>query len=258
MPKTTERRLPGGVEWRLETEHGVVMVFIPDGYRDGVVLYVHGFFDNVESAWRKQRLPEQFLASGVKAMFIAPEAKSGSADKVRWSNLTALLDTVSLLTGVTPKDPVVAIGHSGAFENIAKWLGNPRLVHITLLDAFYGSVAAFRDWANRTGNTLTLLVTRSGAPRTNAEAALPTFFSVVRWAGVPDLYEDFSPAAKHAKTLYIVANETHMQLVEGRPRKPVTSWVIPVLLRRTPVGAGLSTVLILGGLAAMGLLLYHA
>lgn len=234
------------------------MVFQPDGYSGGTVVYVHGFFDTVETAWKKERLPEQFLASGVKALFIAPETKGGSADKIRWKDLGALLDTVELLTGVTPGDPVVAVGHSGAYENIALWLSDPRLVHVTLLDALYGYVAAFRDWANRSGHTLTLLVTKRGKPRDNAEAALPTFFSVVRWAGVPNTFEEFSPAAKATKTLYIVANESHMQLVEGRPGKPITSWVIPVLLRKTPLGAGLSTVLIVGALAALGLLLFHA
>jgi len=254
MAKTEHRSVVGGAEWRLETEHGVVMVFQPDGYAgQGTVVYDHGYYDTVETAWKKERLIEQFLASGVKALFIAPEAPKASGEAVKWASLSSLLDTVAMMTGVRPADPVVAVGHSAAFETIAKWLIEPRLVHVTLLDALYGYAGAFRDWANRSGHTMTLLVTKSGAPKTNSEKILPTLFSLTRWAGVPETYEDFSPAAKSAKTLYIVANEAHMQLVEGRPGKPMTSWVIPILLRRTPLGGGLNTLLILGGLALLGL-----
>lgn len=246
------KRVPGGAEWDLDTEHGKVFVFLPDGAPASppTVVYVHGFFDSVSSAWTKDRLVEQFFASGVKAMFIAIETKQSNTDTIKWQSLSALLSSVALHTGVTPGDPVVTIGHSGAFENIAKWLIEPRLVHVTLLDALYGSSGAFRDWANRSGHTMTLLVTKTGAPKTNAEKILPTLFSLTCWAGVPDHYDEFSPAAKSAKTLYIVANEAHMQLVEGRPGKPVESWVIPVLLRKAVV-AGLSPLLILGGAALL-------
>jgi len=243
-----------GAEWQLDTAHGTVMVFQPEGYSssDGSVLYVHGYFDTVLTAWKKHRLPEQFYVSGVKALFIAPEAPKSSGDSVKWASLSSLLDTVAMMTGVRPGDPVVAIGHSAAFETLNKWLPEPRLVHITLLDALYGFAAAFRDWGNQAGHTMTLLVTKSGAPRTNSEKILPTLFSTVKWAGVPPVYDDFSQAAKDAKTLYIVANESHMQLVEGRPGKPIGSWVIPILLRKTPLGGGSLGLFLLLGAALLG------
>lgn len=251
MAKVEHRNVLGGAEWRLETEHGPVYVFQPEGYLGGTVVYVHGFFDSVDTAWSKDRLAEQFFASGVKALFIAIETKKSATDTVKWVSLKALIDTVAKMTGVTPGDPVIAVGHSGAFENIAKWLVDPRLVHITLLDALYGYSGAFRDWANRAGHTMVLLVTKTGAPKTNSEAILPKLFSAVRWAGVPASFDEFSPAAKGAKTLYIVANETHMQLVEGRPGKPVYEWVIPVLLRKAPAAGSLGTLFLWGGLALL-------
>lgn len=255
MAAVEKRKVLGGAEWRLATEHGTVMVFLPDGTPESsppTVIYTHGFFDTVETAWKKHRLPEQFLASGVKALFIAPEAPKSSGDSVKWGSLSALLNTVALMTGLQPGDPVVAIGHSAAFETINKWLPEPRLVHITLLDALYGFAGAFRDWGNQAGHTMTMLVTKSGAPRTNTEKILPTMFSTVKWAGVPPLYDDFSQAAKDAKTLYIVANESHMQLVEGRPGKPIASWVIPILLRRTPAAGGSLGLFLFLGAALLG------
>jgi hypothetical protein len=49
----------------------------------GIVVYVHGFFTNVDQAWRYHRLPKQFAESGINAVFIACEAPVGPDDDVK-------------------------------------------------------------------------------------------------------------------------------------------------------------------------------
>jgi len=218
---------------RFETPNGPIHVYIPDGYSDGgTVVYVHGFFDNVDEAWSKQRLEDQFSASGRNALFVAVEAPQKNGDRVRWRSLPELLDTVAVKTGIQPGDPVVAVAHSGGFDTVASWLNDPRLVHVILLDALYGFVNQFTQWANQPGHTFTLVVTRSGSPRQNAEGILSRLSGLVKAVSTAAI----SAAGMAAKTLFVLANQSHMQLVEPQPG-PVSSWVVPTLLRRSPLGA---------------------
>lgn len=242
----------GSQHLRFETTNGPVHVYVPEGYSGGgTVVYVHGYFDTVDTAWTKQQLEAQFAASERDALFVAIEAPQRSGDAVRWRDLNALLDAVAVNTGIHPGNPVVAIGHSDGYETIAPWLSNPRLTHVILLDALYGFVTQYLKWANQPGHTLTLLVTQTGAPRSNAESILGQLVGLTRKIGTSTL----TGAENAAKTLFVLAGQSHMQLVEPQPG-PVASWVIPTFLRRAPLGSsgGLTVLLAVGlgiGLVAL-------
>jgi hypothetical protein len=120
---------------RLVTDNGPVHVAIPPQARVTVV-YVHGFWTQVDEAWVQHRLGSQL--GGAQAAVIAPEAPSGPGQQVRWPDLAALLAEVEARTGATLPEDVIAIGHSGAYRTIAGWVNEPRLKHVALLDAFYG------------------------------------------------------------------------------------------------------------------------
>src|SRR6185503_17480091 len=83
----------GGRHVRFETEHGAVHVWRPRGYdraTAGIVVYVHGYFTDVDKAWEEHALAEQFAASRQNALFIVPEAPAGKAEEVRWMKLAEL------------------------------------------------------------------------------------------------------------------------------------------------------------------------
>ncbi len=158
---------------RLVTEHGPVHVAIPPcsgrsadarGTRaappqaDGAcgsapragapqvtVVYVHGFWTNVDDAWVQHRLGEQL--GGVEAVVIAPEAPSGPGQQVRWPHLDALLKEVEARTGVKLPETVIAIGHSGAYRTLEGWTSDDRVKSVVLLDAFYGSAQPWERFA---------------------------------------------------------------------------------------------------------------
>jgi hypothetical protein len=92
-----------GDHWRIVTpDHGVIHVWRPKGYEArtaGVIVYVHGYYTDVDAAWTKHHLPEQFDASGKNAMFIAGEAPASSDDEVTWPFLGDLLRAVPALGG---------------------------------------------------------------------------------------------------------------------------------------------------------------
>lgn len=158
---------------RLVTEHGPVHVAIPPcsgrsanaretraappqangacgsaptaGAAQVTVVYVHGFWTNVDDAWVQHRLGEQL--GGVDAVVIAPEAPSGPGQAVRWASLGALLAEVEARTGVQLPQPVIAIGHSGAYRTLEGWTNDARLKSVVLLDAFYGSAQPWERFA---------------------------------------------------------------------------------------------------------------
>jgi hypothetical protein len=210
---------------RYETSNGPVHVFIPDGYSGGgTVVYVHGYRDTVDSAWQNHRLQEQFQASGRDAMFIAIEAPSSSSEAVRWTNLGKLLDEVQFRTGIRPPDPVVAIAHSAGFETVAKWLSDPRLVTIFLLDALYGFVQNYLSWALQPGHQITLVVTEGGGTKSNTESFASKLMGIVK-----NPSDFLSAAAKTAKAVYVLSQKSHMMLVQPQSGS-INTWTIPSLL----------------------------
>ncbi|MBI5543120.1 MAG: hypothetical protein HY901_04480 [Deltaproteobacteria bacterium] len=163
-----------GAHWRFSTERGAVYAWHPGGLESGrcaVVVYVHGYYVDVGQAWEEHRLEEQFAASGIDAVFVAPEAPSGNGQPVSWPRLSELLETVYSGAGIERcrGGPVVAVGHSGAFRTIASWLDEGLLCEIVLIDALYARELQFERWLRQDPSSRRLIVvadlTRAGAGR---------------------------------------------------------------------------------------------
>lgn len=150
-----------GAEFRrVETPPGPILV--RPGARDRAVVYVHGYRDDVDSAVRRHGLAAQFPTD---AAVLVPEAPSSRDEAVRFPDLGQLLS----LAGV-PGARVLAIGHSGAYRTLLKWLDAPELREVVLLDALYGGSADFERWARLPGRRLSV-VGRDTAEASRALAA---------------------------------------------------------------------------------------
>jgi hypothetical protein len=220
--------LLGGTHWRLVTHDGVVHVWRPPGFvaRSAVtVLYVHGYYTDVDGAWADHRLAAQFKQSGRNALFIVPEAPSGGPQDVQFKDLGVLLAKTARLTGQeSPAGAVIAIGHSGAYRTLASWLSHDTLREVVLLDALYWNEPEFESWAasaSATGPRRLVLVSYETAVR--SEAFLARFPAFVRRSDIPKRFVEFTRAERAARLLYLQSQYDHMALVtEGE--------VIPVLL----------------------------
>lgn len=150
-PSPLVAAVAAGRHWRLDTAHGAVHVWVPAGYHaDGAatVVYVHGYYTDVDGAWRDHQLAEQFALSGANALFIACEAPAGNRTAVFWTSLSELLRTVRAgIDQPLPSGPVIAMGHSGAFRTLIPWLEDPRLDWVAMVDAAYAEIDPFVDWA---------------------------------------------------------------------------------------------------------------
>lgn len=169
---------------RLETAAGPVRVWLPADYDPATaatVVYVHGYKRTADSVWTSGALPDQFRASGANALFIVPTVADSDRAPLRWGSLQALLTEVERAGYARPAGNVVAIGHSGAYRTLSRWVDAPALTAVVLLDALYGQDEAFARFA---GRGRLLMVSHCTAAR--ARRFLTRFAHVPRRDALPD------------------------------------------------------------------------
>jgi hypothetical protein len=125
--------------------------------------------------------------------------------------------------GPLPTGRLVALGHSGAHRTISMWLDEPRLKTISLIDAAYGDLSAYRKWLLAGGDRRLIDVgdlTRSATD--SIHEALPETVIVDRF---PPPEEGALPGdSQRARVLYVRSYMGHMTLVTG-------GVAIPMILR---------------------------
>lgn len=219
-----------GSYWRIDGPRGPLHVWRPAGYHaDGAatILYAHGYYINVDGAWLKYQLPEQFAMSGANATFIAVEAPSGVRQAIQYPDLVDVLQIVERATG-TPRGagPIVAMGHSGAFRTLETWMDAPVLDTIIALDALYGENDVFQEWFEG-GPNRRLITVGDDTLRWTEEMAgdISTTFTVDM---IPAAYDLWPVGASTARHVYVRSQFSHMALVTG-------GRAIPALLRLLPI-----------------------
>ena len=231
-PVKTEDTVAGGTHWRIRSQHGPIHVWVPAGYdraTAGTVIYVHGYWTDVDQAWSRDHLAGQFKKSGQNALFIVPEAPSDGGEGVRWTSLVDLRRTVARANIRLPDGPTIVVGHSGAFRTVADWVDNRLLAQVVLLDAMYGRQASFEEFigSGKRSAYHKLLLIGSDTAEASRSFAHRFPFAVVR-DRLPPSYDAFSPREKHAKLLYVRSQYSHAQLAAG-------GVVLPLVLRLTPL-----------------------
>lgn len=215
---------------RIEGPRGPIHVWIPRGYHadsGATVIYIHGYFDNADTAWSAHQLPEQFAMSALNAVFIVPEAPVAQRVAVNYPDLGELLRIVEDNTGVTRGAALtVAMGHSGAFRTLQEWFDEPLLDQLVMVDAMYGDEDQVIAWYKASPRHRLIMVGEDTVLATESVAAkLPEAKILDRF---PPTYELWPADAKTAKLVYVRAQYAHMPLVnEGI--------VLPSLLRILPV-----------------------
>ncbi len=222
-PITLSELVEGGRHWRLTTKRGPVHVWTPKGYRPRraeTVVYVHGFFVHVDTAWKSYKLETQFAASAINAVFIAPEAPASGAEPVYWTSLADLLDEVERQIGESlPRRRIVTIGHSGAWRTLLEWLDEPQIDTVVLVDAVYGEIDQYKKWVLADESHRLIDVgddTRSWTDKLHAE--LPDTYTLEDF---PSLDDGIPPDARRARIVYIKSKVGHRPLVTGGTALPM-------------------------------------
>ena len=228
-----EELLDDGRHWRFGTAtQGPVHVWRPRGYRAAdaaLILYVHGFYTDVDAAMLEHGLAAQFRDSGRNALFVVPEARSGRGDPVLWPVLADLLAEVRRRVKVElPRGPVVVVGHSGAYKTIAAWLTHAPLAQVVLIDGLYGNDEDFAAWlGSRRPPRPRQLVLVGFDTQARAEAFLQRAPVAVRLDSLPYLYDELPPAARRAPLLSLQSERfDHMGLITSGRLLP---WLLHAL-----------------------------
>ena len=142
-----------------------VLLVVPRGLHAGktvdLVVWFHGWHNNIDTAVKFYGLADQFAASGRNAVLVLPEASRNAADsyggKMGQQGMFRFLmaDVIAELKrkGLAPQDAVaghiVLAGHSGAYRVIADILdyGQQPVDEVFLFDALYANVPTFTRWA---------------------------------------------------------------------------------------------------------------
>lgn len=215
---------------RIDGPRGPIHVWVPASYHadtGATVVYVHGYYDTADSAWTAHALPEQFALSALNALFIVPEAPSGVRLPVNYPDLGELLRVVEDKLGVPRGQALtVALGHSGGYRTLEKWLDEPMLDQLVMIDAQYGDEDVIVRWARASDHHRLIMVGQDTVLGTEAVAEkLPEAVTLDRF---PPAYELWPAEAKTARIVYVRAQFGHMALVNA-------GTVIPSVLRLLPV-----------------------
>lgn len=215
---------------RIDGPRGPIHVWIPASYRaetGATVIYVHGYFDDADTAWTGHQLAQQFALSALNALFIVPEAPVAQKLPINYPDLGELLRLVEDATGATRGAALTAaVGHSGAFRTLQAWLDEPLLDQLVMIDAMYGDEDAIVGWVRASQRHRLIFVGEDTLLGTEAVAEkLPDTLTIDR---VPPTYDTWPAAAKTARSVYIRAQFMHMPLVTD-------GIVLPSLLRLLPV-----------------------
>lgn len=224
-PRAGASSKASGVHLRLLTPKGPVHVYRPRGFDPttaGTLVYVHGYYTDLDTACRQQRLADQFQRSHLNALFISPEAPAAFGQPVRWDSLEELLEAVRA-SGVTmPSGAVVAMAHSGGFRTVVPWLSEGLLDTVVLLDGLYGNEPDFQAWVDGSHHRLVLV----GDDTKDRVEQFVANHPDVEEASIPLVSSTKEDSLNRSRLVFVRSQVGHMQLVtEGQ--------AIPQVLRLT-------------------------
>jgi hypothetical protein len=222
-----------GKHVRIEGPYGAIHVWIPPSYRPetgATIVYIHGYYDDADTAYVGHRLAEQFALSALNALFIVPEAPSMTKVPVNYPNLSELIRIVEDHTGVTRGLALTAaVGHSGAYRTIHEWLDEPMLDQIVLIDGMYENEETMEAWLRASPQHRFITVGSNTLPWNEQFLRdMPDTFVVDR---VPPTFDTWPAEAKTARIVYVRAQYFHMPLVTDGIVLPATLRLLPVELR---------------------------
>ncbi len=224
------RAVSAGRHLRIDGPRGPIHAWIPAGYHadtGATIVYIHGYYDAADTAWTGHMLPEQFAMSALNAIFIVPESPVAQKTPINYPDLSEVIRIVEDKANVTRGAALTAIvGHSGAFRTIDRWLDEPLVDQVILIDAMYGDEDLIETWYRASPRHRVIVVGEDTLMGTEEYARdVPETVIIDR---VPPTYDTWPPEAKTARSLYIRAQFMHMPLITD-------GIVLPALLRLLPV-----------------------
>jgi hypothetical protein len=213
-----------------------VLVFVPDysklRNRLDMVVYFHGWNNNVDTVLSQFNLIEQFHASGRQAILVMPEGPKNAPDSFggkleeAWrfrlfidEVLDKLHKEITRISKFTPGNITLA-GHSGAYRVISYILlrgGLPRNINeVCLFDGLYGDIEKFSYWLDHYNGRFIDIYTPGGGTRWESENLMEC---LTAW-GIPYALietDDFtSEQLNNERIVFIKSSLGHNEVISTR------------------------------------------
>lgn len=168
-----------------------VAIFIPKGFKPtaniDIVVYFHGWYNNLDSACAQFKLIEQFAESKKNALFVFPEGPKDSPDSFggrveETGGLKNLVNDVLMFLKKkkrirsTNVEKIILAGHSGAYRVISYALMRggvtKNISDVILFDALYGQTEKFAYWIDNYKGRFVNIYTDSGGTKNESESLM--------------------------------------------------------------------------------------
>ncbi len=168
-----------------------VAIFIPKGFKPtakiNIVVYFHGWNNNIDSACAQFKLIEQFSESKKNAIFVFPECPKNSPDSFggRMEERDGLKNLVADVLKFLKQQrkikteqvgKIILAGHSGAYRVISFCLMRGGLTKnisdIILFDALYGETEKYSYWIDHYKGRFINIYTDSGGTKNESESLM--------------------------------------------------------------------------------------
>jgi hypothetical protein len=165
-----------------------VAIFIPKGFIGGestnIVVYFHGWRNNIDSTFAQFRIAEQFTESKINALLIHPEGAKNAPDsfggKLDEANgfkrfMDDILNFLVKNKKIKTKNigSIVLAGHSGAYRVMSFILLRGGLTNsikeVYLFDALYGQTEKFAYWLDHSKGRLLDIYTEDGGTKQESQ-----------------------------------------------------------------------------------------
>ena len=168
-----------------------VGIFVPKGFVPGeqtdIVLYVHGWSNNIDTSLVRYDIVKQFAESGKNAVLVHPEGPRNAPDsfggKLESPGTFAHLisDVMASLVAreivpTTRVGSIILAGHSGAYHVLSFILLRGGLTdqirEVYLFDALYGQTEKFAYWIDHSRGKFIDIYTRDGGTKEETESLM--------------------------------------------------------------------------------------
>ncbi len=212
-----------------------VVVFVPKGFKakdeTELVVYFHGWNNNIDSAIAQFNLIEQFSAANKNALFVFPEGPKNAPDSYggKLEQKGAFKLFIDELFSHLLKDKIIKTknigkiilaGHSGAYRVIAYIILHggltDKITEVYLFDALYYEIEKYAHWIESTNGRFINIYTENGGTKSNSE----NFMTDLDGWNIPYFYTKESDLKEKDltdnKIIFLYSDLSHNEVVSKR------------------------------------------
>ncbi|MBY0482168.1 MAG: hypothetical protein K2Q21_12485 [Chitinophagaceae bacterium] len=212
-----------------------VLIYVPKKFNLKktleLVVWFHGWNNNIDSANAFFRLTEQFELSGRNALFIFPEGPKNAPDSyggklerpemfiLLINDLLKQLETAKIIPAkkhLLVKDCSISLaGHSGAYRVISKIIEHNKIDEIILFDAMYGGNDAYLHWiAESDAHRFLHIYTKDGGTFENTHLIMNQLKDSLKLNSISVNEGEITPALLESNNrIFIFSNKEHNEVI---------------------------------------------